>query len=106
MKKPKFKNPPKTLTVTIRLNGTDTNSWHKFSLRCNPFPQFAQYELDRGMHAINELDGDPLNGPTDIQQRLQGRVSQELIDLCIRQFKPGERVEFDVEFPNTTGYVP
>jgi hypothetical protein len=85
-------------TITVRLNGTDINPWHKFHLRCNPFPQIAKAEWDTGQRALAELDGDPLKGPEDIRARLKGKVSPELIELCVSQFKPGENVEFDVTF--------
>jgi hypothetical protein len=85
-------------TITVRLNGTDINPWHKFHLRCNPFPQIAKAEWDSGQSALAELDGDPLKGPEDIRARLSGKVSPELVELCVSQFKPGERVEFDFTF--------
>jgi hypothetical protein len=85
-------------TITVRLNGTDINPWHKFHLRCNPFPQIGKMEWDAGQRALAELDGDPLKGHEDIRTRLRGKVSPELVELCVSQFKPGERVEFDFTF--------
>jgi hypothetical protein len=85
-------------TLTVRLNGTDTNPWHVLHLRCNPFPQIARHEFMAGEMALNELNGDPLRGPEDIRERLSGKVSEELIQLCIQQFVPSKLVQFDIEF--------
>jgi hypothetical protein len=85
-------------TITVRLNGTNINPWHKFHLRCNPFPQIAKAEWDSGQRALAELDGDPIKDAEDIISRLKGKVSSELIGLCISQFRPGERTEFDFTF--------
>jgi hypothetical protein len=85
-------------TLTVRLNGTDTNPWHKLYLTQNPFPQIAKHEFMAGEMAINSLDGDPLTGPEDIRRRLRGKVSDEFIELCVQQFKPGEHVIFEVYF--------
>jgi hypothetical protein len=84
--------------LTIRLNGTNENKWHRLNLRCNPFPQIGKMEWDRGQRALAELDGDPLTGVEDIRARLKGKVCEELIELCVQQFRPGVLVEFDVTF--------
>jgi hypothetical protein len=84
--------------LIVRLNGTNENPWHIYNLRCNPFPQIAKYEFMAGQIALNELDGDPLTGPDDIRARLGNKVTDELIELCVQQFKPGERVEFEITF--------
>jgi hypothetical protein len=82
-------------TIKVRLNGTNENPWHKFSLTCNPI---GKAEWDAGQRALASLDGDPLLGEEDIRARLKGRVSNELIELCVSQFKPGKRVEFEFWF--------
>lgn len=82
----------------VRLNGTNENPWHRFGLLCNPFPQIAKAEYMAGEAAIAALDGDPLSGPEDIRNRLRGWVSDELIELCVAQFRPGEHVAFEVTF--------
>jgi len=87
------------LEFTVRLNGTSENHWHRMGLTQNPFPQIAKAELMHGMMQINSLDGDPITGPADIRARLKG-FTEEFIQLCISQFKPGEQVEFDVCFDN------
>ena len=88
----------KKVRLTVTLNGTDTNPWHRMGLRQNPFPQLGRAEYDAGERQINSLDGDPLTGEADIRRRLQG-FDPEFIDLCVKCFKPGERVRFIVEFP-------
>jgi hypothetical protein len=85
-------------TITVTLNGTNENPWYRLGVRCNPFPQIAKCEWDAGQRALNELDGDPLAGPQDIRTRLDGKVSRELIELCVAQFIPGQRVEFNFTF--------
>jgi hypothetical protein len=87
------------MKLEVRLNGTDENPWHKMNLRMNPFPQIAKHELNGAMMQLNSLDGDPITGPDDIRNRLSG-WSDEFVDRCIEQFKPGERVRFVVEFPD------
>jgi hypothetical protein len=84
--------------LVVILNGSNENVWRRYQLRCNPFPQIAKREWQEGMLAISELDGEPLKGPDDIRERLRGRVADELIELCVDQFRPGERVAFDVTF--------
>jgi hypothetical protein len=86
-------------TLRVVLNGTDTNHWHKYNLRQNPFPQIAKFELDHAMRQLNSLDGDPLQGPDDIRSRLDG-WSDEFIQGCIERFEPGKRVRFEVQHPD------
>lgn len=85
------------LHMTITLNGTDENRWHRMGMKCNPFPQLAIAEFDKFEMQINWLDGDPLTGPDDIRERLNG-FSEQFIKLCIENFKPGERTKFKVKF--------
>lgn len=87
------------MILKVRLNGTDTNPWLKMCLTQNPFPQIAKYELIGAMDQLNSLDGEPLKDAQDIRKRLSG-WSEEFIELCIKQFKPGEQVCFTVEIPN------
>lgn len=83
--------------VTVRLNGTNENPWHKFGLTQNPFPQIAKAEYMRGMMQLNSLNGDPIKSPEDIRQRLAG-CTEEFIELCVSQFKPGVIAMFDAVF--------
>lgn len=86
------------ITMTIRLNGTGENPWHKMNLTQNPFPQVGKMEYMAGQMALNSLDGDPLTGTDDIKKRLKGKVSDELIALCCRHFMPGQRISFQIYF--------
>jgi hypothetical protein len=89
----------KTLTIRVTLNGTGVNPFYKMGLRMNPFPQIARGEVDAAMWQLNSLDAEPITGPDDIRSRLAG-WSEEFIQLCIEQFKPGERHSFTVTFPD------
>jgi len=81
-------------TITVRLNGTDTNPWSRMGFTQNPFPQMARAELSQADRALSSLDGEPLKGVDDIRARLNGVASDEFIELCCLQFKPGKRVVF------------
>ena len=82
---------------TVRLNGTDKNPWNKYGLTQNPFPQIGKAEFNTGESAVRALDGEPIKGPNDIRERLKG-FTPEFIQLCIDNFKPGERTAFEVIF--------
>jgi hypothetical protein len=86
------------LALRVTLNGTERNPWHTYGLRQNPFPQLGKAEYHAGERQLASLDGDPLRGPHDIRARLRG-FSEEFIELCIAQFRPGRRVSFTVVFP-------
>lgn len=81
----------------VRLNGTDENPWLKLGFTRNPFPQIGKAEFNVGEQIINGLDADPIKDIDDLRQRLKG-CSDEFIELCIKNFKPGERVEFYCSF--------
>jgi len=86
------------VTMTVTINGTDVNPWHRLGLRANPFPQTGIAELAAGERILASLDADPIRSTADIQQRLAG-CSRELVDLCVSQWRPGERVSFAITFP-------
>jgi hypothetical protein len=88
------------VTLTVTINGTDENRWHRYGLRRNPFPQTAITELHHGERQLADLDGDPVTSETDIRARLAG-FSAELIHLVIFQYRPGQRVSFKITFPRT-----
>jgi hypothetical protein len=86
-----------THKITVSINGTTENPWHRFGLTRNPFPQIAHYEWMAGQDALASLD-EPVSSEEEIRQRLEGKVSAELIELCVRQYRPGEHVTFDITF--------
>lgn len=86
------------MELKVTLNCTDTNPWLKMGLKQNPFPQIAKAELVAAMRQLNSLSGEPLTGPIDIRSRLTG-WSEEFVELCINQYRPGEIVKFIVTFP-------
>jgi hypothetical protein len=85
-------------TLTVRLNGTDENPFHRFGLSQNPFPQLARYETDRAVQRLQALGGDPIPDVAYIRPWLTGYFSDEFIDGCVARFKKGEMVEFDVSW--------
>lgn len=88
-----------TLTMTVTINGTDSNRWNRLGMTQNPFPQLGKSEYDIGEMQIASLDADPVTGPDDIRQRLRG-FSDEFIEGCISRYTPGERVRFTISFPD------
>jgi len=89
----------KTITITVRLNGTSENPWWPMGFMQNPFPQIAKAEYDQGERQIASLDGEPIKDANDIRERLKG-FTEEFIEYCIARFKPGERVAFTISFPD------
>lgn len=88
----------KKVQIKVRLNGTDTNPFHKLGLRCNPFPQVGKAELMPLERRLAELGGDPIKDETDLRKRLEG-FTPEFVEGCIQRYIPGEMVEFLIEFP-------
>lgn len=88
--------------MTVRLNGTDENPWLRMGLTQNPIPQLGKYEYDRWCLHLQKLGADPIPDTDYIRNHLRG-YTDELVDLCCRQFKKGEMVEFDVYWPKTEG---
>jgi len=86
------------LTIEVRINGTAVNPWHSLGLTQNPFPSLGKIEYDRGCLRLQGLDGDPVPDTGYIRAYLKGYVSDEMIELCCKQFKKGERVQFKVSF--------
>lgn len=48
------------MLITIRINGTDTNPWHRFGLTRNPFPQVGLREWDSFDRFLAELGAKPM----------------------------------------------
>lgn len=93
--------PDGMVPLIVRLNGTNKNPFARYGLTQSPFPQIPKAELHGAMMAINELAGPPI--PADdfeahIRRVLHG-WSEEFIQLCILNFKPGKSVVFTVLLP-------
>jgi hypothetical protein len=86
------------MVITVTLNGTSENPYHKLGMRRNPFPQIARAEFNAADRMLAQLDAEPLNGPEDIRRILAG-CDADFIELCCKQFKKGERVRFLVYWP-------
>lgn len=87
------------MQITVRLNGTDTNPYSKWGLRCNPFPQIGRAEYDAAERRLNSLGGEPIPDTDYIRHTLKG-FSSEFIELCCSNFRKGEYIEFLVNFPD------
>lgn len=83
--------------LTVVLNGTNENPYHRLGLTQNPFPQIAKYEWLASERCLAKLGGDPIPNEAYIRETLQ-RFSPEFVDLCCKKFQPGKLVRFDVEF--------
>jgi hypothetical protein len=86
------------MRLIVALNGTSENPWHRIGLTQNPFPQIAKYEVAEACVRLQSLGGDPIPNVKYIRDKLKG-FSEEFIDLCCKNYRPGEFVKFDVEFP-------
>jgi hypothetical protein len=93
---------PEQITITVTINGTAQNPWHRYNLRQNPFPQLAKAEYDAACRAIASLDGDPITDAQQIRDRLPG-FGAPFVELCVSQYRPGQRVCFRVTFPAERG---
>lgn len=85
------------MRLTVHLNGTNENPWHKYGLTQNPFPQIAEYRYSAACLQMQALDGEPIKSLYDIHQRLRG-WSEEFIELCCDAYIPGESVSFCTTF--------
>lgn len=85
------------MKIKVCLNGTDVNPYHRFGLRCNPFPQTGNARDDKYCMIVQELGGDPIPNVEYIREKLKG-FSAEFVDLCVSKFVAGEYVEFTVEW--------
>lgn len=92
------------MKITIILNGTDTNPFLKYGLLMNPFPAIPKRQYAAVNLALARLAAEPLSGPDDIRRILEpvvtGAAGEQLIAACCEMFKKGERVEFDVTYPD------
>jgi hypothetical protein len=86
------------MKITVKINGTDENPWHKMNLKQNPFGQICKAEFDRAEQQLNSLDGDPVKSEEDIRNRLKG-FDPTFVAGVIERWVPGERTEFIVDIP-------
>lgn len=87
------------MKVTVTLNGGASNPWGQYGLRSNPFPQVPTAEYWVANRILASLDSDPIIDVEDLRHRLDG-CSTELIEICVRNFNPGQRIRFDIEYPD------
>jgi hypothetical protein len=85
--------------VTVRLNGTEVNPYHKLGLIGNPFPAIPKAEFATANRLLANLASEPITSLEDLETRLEG-CSEEFIAGCKERYEPGKMVEFVVEFPN------
>lgn len=88
------------MKVTITLNGTTENPFAKYGLKCNPFPAIADASprYDYANKLISRL-AMPITDKAELKSLMQG-CSEDLIELCLSKFTPGEIVRFRIEFPD------
>lgn len=85
------------MTFDVVLNGTDTNPYHQWGLKQNPFPQIARYEYASHLLHLAKLGGDPIPDTDYIRKHLEGWLPA-FIDLCCKNFRKGEVVKFRYSF--------
>jgi hypothetical protein len=85
------------IELTVTINGTGTNPWHRFGLRQNPFPQTGKAEYAAGERKLASLDGDPVRTADDIRERLAG-FDPAFVEGVIQLWQPGRRVRFKIAF--------
>jgi hypothetical protein len=103
---PKVIDKEKRQAFEVTINGTDENPWYAFGLTQNPFPQIPVRQLQRAMEQLASLDGEPIKPEgyaTEIRKRLEG-WSEEFVLLCIQNYKPGQRISFEVYLPEGQTY--
>jgi hypothetical protein len=84
--------------IKVTINGTSANPWHAMCLEQNPFPQIGRMEYDEFSKRVSSLDADPID-PGEAEAIIRGRLkgcSEEFVKICLSQYKPGERVKFEV----------
>lgn len=78
-------------SVSIMLNGTDSNPYKKYGLQQNPFATHP---------ALAKLAAEPIphnRYEQYIRDVLEG-FSEEFVNLCVRNFKRGHLVKFIVNW--------
>ena len=89
------------MRIKVFLNGTSVNPYHALGFTRNPFPQLGRAEYDAAERQISLLGADPIPpvGAEDYIRKTLAGFTSEFIELCVRNYKPGELAVFEVEFP-------
>lgn len=92
--------PKTTQTITVRLNGTDSNPFHAFGLKCNPFPQWPKAEYQAAVMRLQSLGADPIpkDNPEAYIRRVLDGFDTAFVSMIVSRFKAGEMVEFSFSF--------
>lgn len=86
------------MKVTVRINGSNINPWSSMGMKANPFPQIPKAEFSGANELLRRLDSAPIKSEKQLREILVG-CTPEFIDVCVRQYTPGKRISFDIEFP-------
>jgi hypothetical protein len=86
------------VTLTFTINGTDTNPYAGWGLKCNPFPATGIHELQAAAIRLNTLGGEPVRSEADIRNRLAG-FGAEFVDGVVARWQPGVMVHVILTFP-------
>jgi hypothetical protein len=87
------------MRVTVRLNGSAENPYRRMGLARNPFPRIARAEYASADDLLADLDAEPIASEAELRERIGARASDEFVAACVANFRPGERTEFEIEFP-------
>lgn len=90
-----------SISLTVRLNGTNSNPFNRLGLRANPFTELGRAEWDAYERQLQKLGADPIppeQAEAYIRETLVG-FSDEFVTACVQSYKPGEMVTFEVTFP-------
>ena len=92
------------MKVRVRLNGTDTNPYERLGLQANPFPAIPKAEYGYANSVLREMDAQPFPTWEAMEAFLRRhQTTEEFIAVCKKEYRPGERVEFVVEWPSPDG---
>ena|SRR5436190_3834341 len=84
------------MEVEIIINGGPDNVWHRWDLRCNPFPYVPKYEFARFNRVLQNLDSDPIPDRAALLKIIEGG-DPWFVEACTKAYRPGERTRFKVK---------
>jgi hypothetical protein len=90
------------VTLTFAINGTRTNPYAQWGLRCNPFPLSGIHEFHAAERQLNSLGGEPILADDEIRDRLRG-FDPEFVERVVRAWTPGKIVHVTITFPRDRG---